>query len=1468
MTFPMTRRSTTRLAMALAVFGMASCDANVVPQIDEDDIASIQVSPASIDLPVGQSLDLNAVALDVSGALLSGVDIAWESQDPSIASIDADGVVTGVAVGSTQISASAAGITATATVTVDLPPAIALDRTSVAFSVTAGGADPAAENVAVTNGGAFELVGLTVDTITYGAGASDWLMAELDQSDAPAVMALTVMSAAVTTAGSYTATVQLSGTLADNSPATVNVTLEVSPGAATMFVLNDGDGQTGAVGASVATPPSVSLTDAFGNGIEGVAVTFAVTGGGGSITGAAATTDATGVARVGSWTLGMTTGANGLTATTAGFTPVVFSATATAGAPARLEIASGNGQVATAGSAVAVAPAVNVFDAFDNGVEGASVEFTVTGGGGSTTGSPASSDASGLATVGSWTVGAAAGANELIATLAGLPDTLTFTATGVAGAAAEIALESGDAQTDSVSATLATPYAVLVTDANGNPVSGVTVTWAVTGGGGSIGNLSNSDASGIAVSTHTFGPTVGTQTVTATAAGLTGSPVTFTSTAVAGAATSMTLSAGDGQTAEVGTALATAPSVLVTDQFGNAITGASVTFTVTGGAGSVVGSPATTDGSGIAAVTSWSLGSAAGANTLQATLGALTPVDFSATGVAGAAANMQLEDGDGQSAIAGNPVSTPPSVLVVDQFGNPVQGATVTYGNITGGGSVTGATPVSGADGIATVGSWTLGATAGPNTLDATSAGLPDTITFTANGLGGAADSMFVVSGDAQTDTVGATLPTPYTVRVVDVNENGVSGIPVTWTVTGGGGSVTGQTSTDASGFATAVHVLGTTAGPQTMTAALGGVSGSPLTFTSTATVGAAALASISAGNAQTQTVDQTVAVAPAVLVTDQFGNPVSGVTVAFAVTGGGGSLTVASPATDGSGVATVGSWRLGQTAGVANTLSATPTGVAAVNFSATAVADAPTQLFVDAGDGQSANAGNPVAVAPRVQVLDQFDNPVSGVTVTYSVASGGGSTTGATPSTDAGGLASVGSWTLGATVGSNTLDASVSGIGAPVTFTATGTTGPAALMTIDGGNSQSGTVGQALPTAYTVEVTDAFGNPVSGTTVTWSPLGVGSITASSITNASGIASATRTLGTSAGTQSATASVGGLQGGQSPRTFTATAVADAPSTMIVSTGNNQTATVNTAVATAPRVLVRDQFGNPVSGATVTFSVSAGGGSVTGGSQSTNGSGLATVTSWTLGTAAGTNNNTLTASTTGVTSVVFTASATAGSPASVVRVSTTGGTGTVGTSISKTVRVRDAFLNNVSGASVTFNASGSGGQSPTVVSSNSSGLATTSWTIQAGGHTLQSDGTFVNSLVVTVSGTSGTSFTRDAIYSYVTHVNPLWSSQGCLGCHVGAGTSGLALDGTSSQNRSALVGVTPVCANGGLSGSYDRVNSGGGTTNTNTFSILMRMIDPGLSLIGDCDTEMPGAGGMSSAPRGIIRAWIQNGAPNN
>ena len=145
----------------------------------------------------------------------------------------------------------------------------------------------------------------------------------------------------------------------------------------------------------------------------------------------------------------------------------------------------------------------------------------------------------------------------------------------------------------------------------------------------------------------------------------------------------------------------------------------------------------------------------------------------------------------------------------------------------------------------------------------------------------------------------------------------------------------------------------------------------------------------------------------------------------------------------------------------------------------------------VSAGDNQSATAGSPVAIQPAARVLDQFGNPVQGELVTFQVTSGAGSLTGSTPTSGSNGIVTLGSWTLGGTVGANTLSATVAGV-TPLPFNATGLVGPAASMSLNGGNSQTDTVGATLPTPHSVLIVDANGNPVSGTTVTWNVTGGG----------------------------------------------------------------------------------------------------------------------------------------------------------------------------------------------------------------------------------------------------------------------------------------------------------------------------------------------------------------------------------------
>src|SRR3954468_2542038 len=107
-----------------------------------------------------------------------------------------------------------------------------------------------------------------------------------------------------------------------------------------------------------------------------------------------------------------------------------------------------------------------------------------------------------------------------------------------------------------------------------------------------------------------------------------------------------------------------------------------------------------------------------------------------------------------------------------------------------------------------------------------------------------------------------------------------------------------------------------------------------------------------------------------------------------------------------------------------------------------------PPTMSILGGDGQSAAYGTAVTILPSVKLADASGNGVSGVSVTFAVASGGGTVTGPTKTTGKDGIASVGAWNLGTALGPNTLTATATGAtGSPVTFTATAVAGPAATM-------------------------------------------------------------------------------------------------------------------------------------------------------------------------------------------------------------------------------------------------------------------------------------------------------------------------------------------------------------------------------------------------------------------------------------
>jgi adhesin/invasin len=192
-------------------------------------------------------------------------------------------------------------------------------------------------------------------------------------------------------------------------------------------------------------------------------------------------------------------------------------------------------------------------------------------------------------------------------------------------------------------------------------------------------------------------------------------------------------------------------------------------------------------------------------------------------------------------------------VVVRDEDGNLLGGIPVTFKVTVGGGSLDGANPVTGSDGVATVGRWTLGQKVGANTLEATLSGLDvsgSPVVFTATGTPGP-----VSSGKSQVRAAPATITasggssrSTITVTARDAFDNPIPGLAVTLsatgtgntltqpaTLTGGNGSTTGLLSATTPGNRVVSAMIAGTAVTRTATIAVS--PGAPSATRSSATV-------------------------------------------------------------------------------------------------------------------------------------------------------------------------------------------------------------------------------------------------------------------------------------------------------------------------------------------------------------------------------------------------------------------------------------------------------------------------------------------------------------------------------------------------------------------------------------------------------------------------------------------------------
>ena len=354
-----------------------------------------------------------------------------------------------------------------------------------------------------------------------------------------------------------------------------------------------------------------------------------------------------------------------------------------------------------------------------------------------------------------------------------------------------------------------------------------------------------------------------------------------------------------------------------------------------------------------------------------------------------------------------------------------------------------------------------------------------------------------------------------------------------------------------------------------------------------------------------------------------------------------------------------------------------------------------PGSIEIVAGNGQTGPVGLSLADSLSIKVNDQEGRPISGLTLAYTLPSGGSITPGEIVTREDG-IAAF-RWALGTTAGAQRLEVGVRRGGTlepRANFSAVATAGTPKRLVIVGGDGQSGEAGEALPESLVVRVEDQWGNPVVGAAVDWSPADGQVTPQQSTTGANGHAAGAWTLGGTAGQQSASAQIGSIQA-----EFSALATPPPPPLLQIVTQPSAQAVSGAEFARQPVIRLTDDDGVPIAqgGVLVTAAIASGGGTLLGiTARATNASGVATFSD--LAIAGHPGDRTLIFAANGHVSAVSQTIQVLAPPVSAVLSSVSASPGSLtagGGSTTITVTARDAQGNPLPGLRVSISASGTG-----------------------------------------------------------------------------------------------------------------------------------------------------------------------------
>ena len=797
-----------------------------------------------------------------------------------------------------------------------------------------------------------------------------------------------------------------------------------------------------------------------------------------------------------------------------------------------------------------------VTDAFGNALAGQTV--SVTAGNGATVAPVVTTQPDGTVEIS--VTSQTAGVSAVTATINSSTQSqnVTFIADVRTAKIADLVVIKDDSVADGA---MANTLQVKVTDANGNALAGQTVS-VLAGNGATTAPTVTTQPDGT-VEISVTSQTAGTSAVTAS---INSSSLSRNVTFVADVRTAKIASLEVTQDNSVADgAMANTLRVKVTDAFGNALNGQTVSVMADNGATvapTVITEP---DGTVEISVTSQTAGTSTVTASINNSSQSRNVTFIADVRTAQIADLVVIKDGSEADGATANTLRA----RVTDAFGNALAGQTVSV--LADNGATTAPTVITEPDGTVeiSVTSQTAGISAVTATINNSTAS--QNVMFIADVRTTKIADLVVIKDDSVAD---GAMANTLQVKVTDANGNALAGQTVS--VLAGNGATTAPTVTTQPDGTVEISVTSQTAGISAVTASINNSSQSRnVTFIADVSTAQIASLEVTQDNA---VADGAMANTLLVRVTDAFGNTLAGQTVSVLADTGTTVAPTVITGLDGTVEISVTS----QTAGTSAVTASINSSTASRNV--TFVADVRTAKIADLvviKDGSVADGA--MANTLRVKITDAFGNTLAGQTV--SVLADNGATTAPTVTTQPDGTVeiSVTSQTAGISAVTATINNSTASQN--VMFIADVRTAKIADLVVTRDNSVAD---GAMANTLQVKVTDANGNTLAGQTVSVLADNSATTAPTVITEPDGMVEISVTSQT-AGTSAVTASINNSSLSQSVK-FIAD-VSTAQIAMLEVTQDN--AVADGAMANTLQVKVTDAFGNALSGQTV--SVLAGNG---------------------------------------------------------------------------------------------------------------------------------------------------------------------------------------------------------------------------------------------------------------------------------